>query len=465
MGMKLFVLQSEKKRLNMVTNKYQLLSLIKFKNLDLWDVKRYLNLNISFKHPSSILGSVIEEQKETIKPKLFPDEEFKILGVNNKVGLFDAYLQLGAKIKQPYKIVKNGYLIYNPYRVNVGSIGLKTDLQNHNLISNAYVVFSCTEKLLPEFLYRLFQTNIFNKIIRFNTSGSVRQNLTFQILSNINIPIPSIDIQSNLLIDLNNNFKAASDLLSKSLEKEKEILEYIYASLKVSPQNVEVRKGLHFVKYNDIARWGVDYNLNQSLIQALSTGSVSIFPLGNFIISSQYGLSEKLSKEEKGIPVLRMNNIYNGELDISDLKYLNKSKEKLKSLLLCKGDLLFNRTNSKELVGKTAVFDIDGDYTFASYLIRLKLDTERVNIYYINYLFNSPIIRQQIDLVSRQILGQANINSRELGELMFPIPSLEKQNEIVNELNKLKLEINELKLSADKFKTQALQVFEKELFN
>ena len=81
--------------------------------------------------------------------------------------------------------------------------------------------------------------------------------------------------------------------------------------------------------------------------------------------------------------MLRMNNINNSELDIDDLKYITIENEQKDKNLLNNGDLLFNRTNSKELVGKTAVFELDGDYTFASYLIRLKLDTEKANAHYI----------------------------------------------------------------------------------
>ena len=80
------------------------------------------------------------------------------------------------------------------------------------------------------------------------------------------------------------------------------------------------------------------------------------------------------------IDLVLCNNIYNSEITIDKLKYINSIEmSKLPNLLLEKGDLLFNRTNSKELVGKTAIFELDGQYVYASYLIRLKLDTSKVN--------------------------------------------------------------------------------------
>ena len=72
-----------------------------------------------------------------------------------------------------------------------------------------------------------------------------------------------------------------------------------------------------------------------------------------------------------------MGNIVNGILDLSDLKHIELSKNEHVKLLLRKGDILFNRTNSKELVGKCAVFNEKGDYVFASYLIRIRTDNQK----------------------------------------------------------------------------------------
>ena len=186
---------------------------------------------------------------------------------------------------------------------------------------------------------------------------------------------------------------------------------------------------------------------------------------GSCVNLYQYGTSNKASTIKAGYPVLRMNNIVDGALDISDLKYINTLKEsEIENLKLKKGDLIFNRTNSKELVGKMCVFDKDEDYIFASYLIKVKLDTNKINPYYANYLFNSPILRTQIDATSRQVTGQANINTDELSNFLIPLPPLNIQNELVNKLNKIRLECNNLQMEARNNTTNSRNVFEKELF-
>ena len=143
----------------------ELLKLIRFRNLIDFSVKSHSTNTIHSNFNIKSLSDCIIEQNIKVKPFDFPEQDFGILGVDNKVGIFDAYIQKGKEINQPYKIVENNFLAYNPYRINVGSIGLKRAYNKYKYISPAYVVFSCKENLYSEFLFLIFKTNIFNKII------------------------------------------------------------------------------------------------------------------------------------------------------------------------------------------------------------------------------------------------------------------------------------------------------------
>ncbi len=185
---------------------------------------------------------------------------------------------------------------------------------------------------------------------------------------------------------------------------------------------------------------------------------------------SLFGLSSKASLTQKDgmIPMLRMPNIVNGEIDCSQLKYLPKSSATTANepdkWLLKKGDFLINRTNSKELVGKSAIFNLDGDYTYASYLIRYRFDTSLVLPEYVNILFMLPLVRKQIDAVSRQTAGQCNINSDEICVIRIPVPSIPIQQEIIKKYFDAKDGANNYYAKADECKTNALINFEKEIF-
>lgn len=452
--------------MQLITNlaDYSFLKFIEYKNLSLWDAKRYLKNHVDSSYEVVPLKFLIKEENHKVKPFLEPEKEFKILGVSNKEGIFDAYVEKGKNINQPYKKVEVNWLAYNPYRINVGSIGIKKEEHKHNLISPAYVVFSCNEKLLPDFLYKIFKTDTFNKIIRDNTTGSVRQNLSFNKLKEIKIPLPDLNIQRRLLKTYYEKEKKADVNESKAKEQSSVIEKYLGDVLEIEFANTKEQEKMTFVRFSEVERWAVDHLRNQPQIREIKKGKYKVHKLGSLIKYLQYGISEKANSSGDGVPMLRMNNIKNAQLDVTDLKYYNVPEEKKDKLLLQKGDLLFNRTNSKELVGKTAVFDLDEEYTFASYLIRIQLDEHRVNTKFINFLFNSSIGRKQIDITSRQILGQANINSKELREFLFPIPPMEIQNKIVENIEEMRNTINKLLTSAEKNRSDAIKEFEEAIY-
>ena len=160
------------------------------------------------------------------------------------------------------------------------------------------------------------------------------------------------------------------------------------------------------------------------------------FPKGtirDLVDSVNYGTSEKASIDSGEYPILRMGNItYQGRCDFTDLKYLDLSVKEKDKYLVKEGDLLFNRTNSKELVGKTAVYEEDRPMAFAGYLIRVRPNSIGNN-YYISGYLNS--IHGKITLMNmcKSIVGMANINAQELQniEILIPPKHLQDEYEII----------------------------------
>ncbi len=144
-----------------------------------------------------------------------------------------------------------------------------------------------------------------------------------------------------------------------------------------------------------------------------------------------YGSSTKTSSGQDGIPVLRMGNIQDGVLNLDRLKYLPPDHSEFPRLLLATGDLLFNRTNSAELVGKTAVYRGHPDpCSFASYLLRVKMLGPNLSQIVANAL-NSLHGRAWVASVVSQQVGQANVNGTKLRAFPFPLPPETEQGEIL----------------------------------
>ncbi len=152
-------------------------------------------------------------------------------------------------------------------------------------------------------------------------------------------------------------------------------------------------------------------------------------------------------------PYLRMNNItYGGELDLSDVKRIDVPENELEKCTVRRGDVLFNRTNSKELVGKTCVYDRDEMMVLAGFVIRVRVN-DVVLPEFLSAFLNTDFSKRTLLGMCKAAIGQANINAQEMQNIGIYIPPIELQREFVqfkNQTDKSKLAIQQ---SLDKLKT------------
>ena len=176
-------------------------------------------------------------------------------------------------------------------------------------------------------------------------------------------------------------------------------------------------------------------SLSDSEVTALSELPTNWFwdKLGWMTCRVEYGTAAKSSKSGK-VPVLRMGNIQNAKLDWDDLVYTS-DKTEIEQYLLQPGDVLFNRTNSPELVGKTAIYRGERPALFAGYLIRVNQLETVVDSQYLNLFLNSHIAKQHGNTVKTDGVNQSNINGEKLQNYPFPYCSLAEQQEIVRFLD------------------------------
>lgn len=148
--------------------------------------------------------------------------------------------------------------------------------------------------------------------------------------------------------------------------------------------------------------------------------------IGALLDSASYGTSEK-SGSSGEFPVLRMNNITRkGEVDLADLKYMDLTTSEHERYLVKAGDVLFNRTNSAELVGKTAMFREQTPMAYAGYLIRLRTNANS-DPEYLNGFMNTPYTKRVLRGMCKSIIGMANINATEVQSITIAKPPLELQ--------------------------------------
>lgn len=434
--------------------------------LNFWDYYTLSNkANIFSNFPLVELGTVVKQRKGSFMiddTKTYKRCRVQLYG--NGVVLRDEVLGKEIKTKKQQPCKTNDFLVAE-IDAKFGGYGIVPHELEDAIVSSHYFLFEINaKKLIPEFLGLVIKCNDFSKQVKATGSTNYAAIRPYHVLNYL-IPLPTLEEQNQIVAAYNKRIAEAERLEEEAKQLEEGIEAYVFDVLGLKQTND--KKDNHrfqITKFSILERWAVDYLKKVINSTQFLEGNFPVVALTELIHSFQYGLSEKSTKEKSGIPMLRMNNIQNSELDIKDLKYITIDEKTKEKYILNKGDLLFNRTNSKELVGKTAVFKEDGEYTFASYLIRVKLKPQLANVDFINLLFNSSILQYQKDMVSRKILGQANINSKEMQDFLFPVPPLDIQNNIVLKVKDFKDKIKQKLLHSETQRQQAITEIESKIF-
>ena len=222
-----------------------------------------------------------------------------------------------------------------------------------------------------------------NKAIQF-MHGSTMKHITKKYFDDIKIPVPSLEIQKNI-----------ADILDK-------------AKSLASKRKEQIEELDLLVKSKFIEMFG-DPVLNS---KGWQKGKIA-----DIIVKTQYGTSNKADEFNGDFKVLRMNNItYDGNWDFKSIKYVNLDEKEQKKYLVYKGEVLFNRTNSKELVGKTAVYKEDEPMAYAGYLVKA-IPNERANGEFISAYMNTKYVKDKLLNMAKNIVGMANINAEEFKKI------------------------------------------------
>lgn len=285
-----------------------------------------------------------------------------------------------------------------------------------------------TELVDPRYFANYFQTQQYRQIISNLAAGANINNLKNEHLDDLEIPLPPLAEQRRIASILDQ----AGELRQKrqqAIEKLDQLLQATFIEMFGDP--VSNPKG-----------WDIGC-------------------IGDMLESVKYGSSDKATLEGE-IPILRMNNLtYSGEMNLTDLKYITKVQAEEKYLVK-EGDILFNRTNSKELVGKTAVYVGPEPIAYAGYLVRGRTK-ESFAPEYISAFLNSPWGKEKLQSMCKSIVGMANINAKEFQSIILPIPPENEQMHFKTRVlairEKKQLLANQLNVFESLFKSLQNQAF------
>ena len=319
------------------------------------------------------------------------DERFGTIAVREERPL--------SEVSKGYTAFENGDVLFakiTPCMEN-GKIAVARSLVNGTgRGSTEFFVLRPGERILGEYLYHFVRQSRFREAARRNFTGTAgQQRVPRSFMEHALVALPPLSEQREIVRVLNRAARIER-LRAEAVNRLREFIPALFIKMFGDP-------------ITNTLGWEVGM-------------------LGDVCISAQYGTSKKASDHTGGIPVLRMGNVtYDGYLDCEDMKYAEFSNSEIEKYTLQPGDILFNRTNSKDLVGKTGIWDGRFEAVSASYFIRLRVKETVVAPVYVWALMNSSAMKRRLFNTARGAIGQANINAKEVKSLPLPVPPIALQ--------------------------------------
>lgn len=357
------------------------------------------------KWPLKELGEIVEIRSGSLNPADHPEEEFELYSIPGyDVGAPE--ILNGSGIKSNKTIVKAGDVLFSKLNPRIPRVWIVSEPKGRRQISSTeFWPLVCHERVvmreyLKYFLLRLGAFGVLSDGVEAATKSRSRIK-PFQLLRQKCI-FPPISEQRRIIEIL-----SQADALNKK-------------HAKVSATADLVLPSLFYKMFGDPASNPKEWN--QATLGAVTT-------------DFRYGTSERCDSENVGLPVLRIPNVIGDELDLSDLKYAELPAAEVARLMLHNGDILFVRTNgNRNYVGRSAVFDLDIPYLYASYLIRARLDFDRVNPWFVTFYLRTSAGRRAMSPFIRTTAGQSNISVEGLSQIPLFLPPLPLQHDFASQV-------------------------------
>jgi type I restriction enzyme S subunit len=339
--------------------------------------------------------------------------------------------------------IQDGDVLFSNVRTYLRNVAQVRGLDAPAVASTGFTVLRPSASLDSRFLYHLLRSDLFISQVTPEQTGTHYPATTDRVVRGQSIQLPSLDEQRGLaaLIDqIELSRRSAASHVAAAAGALAIFRQTVLAAACSGRLTEDWRSdhpdlapdalGVGAAKRRRSPEEPLDLDL-PDLPEAYALTTVRAVAL-----LIEYGTSKKADRDVSGVPVLRMGNIQDGKVDTEELKYCPPDRE-IHRLMLQDGDLLFNRTNSPELVGKAAVFHENAPMSFASYLIRVRFAEGVADADFVNYWINSAWGRMWASHVKADGVSQSNINGSKLGAMPLPLPPFAEQQEIVRRVEAL----------------------------
>ncbi|WP_302409473.1 restriction endonuclease subunit S [Comamonas kerstersii] len=333
-------------------------------------------------------------------------------GVIDQRDFFDKYIANQGNL-EGYYIVEEGDYVYNPRISATAPVGpISKNRIGLGVMSPLYTVFRFNNTQNDIYAHYFKSTHWHQYMRQASSTGARhdRMSITNDDFMGLPLPVSKPEEQQKIadcLSSLDDLIAAETQRLDTLKTHKKGLMQQLF------PREGETVPGLRFPEFREAGEW-----------------KETLF--GKLVVKSFYGTSSSTSNTGK-YPVLRMGNMVDGALSFSNLAYIDLDEKSFAKIRLAPGDILLNRTNSPDLVGKVSIFDQDIECITASYIVTYRLDRAQVVPEFCNLILNTPRCQRKIRALARPSISQANINPTAFkNELTVALPNIEEQRQIVS---------------------------------
>lgn len=416
-----------------MVNTNTVLSSITFSQTIDWNIKQFFNsTSIKSSFDLKRIGKAITRRKDQMVVE--DDKLYKRITIKTNCGgvvVRDEILGKEIKTKNQY-YVKSGQLAVSKIDARNGAFGVVPPEADGAIITGNFWVYDVnTDMANIDYLILLLSSNVFVQAWQDCSNGSGnRLYLQEDKFLNYKIPLPSVAVQNKLLSQYNSKISIAKSYEVEVDKLEKESEQYWLSSLGVTIDNVFVQtdKLIKTFNFRTLSRWDAWSQTSQYYLTKYQFSKFSSVVIGKPL----YGANEKAVKIKSDTRYIRITDINEDGTLNDDIVSSEVVEEKY---LLKENDFLIARSGNT--VGKTFLYkEYFGKCIFAGYLVRYKLNTQKIIPEYLLYYTKSPLFKTWIKN-NQRIFGQPNINGQEYLNADIIIPNITKQQEIANYIGEL----------------------------
>lgn len=377
------------------------------------------------------VGAINQYVGISADPTKAKNETFELYSVPSSADNYPEIV-LGADISSTKQAVKKGDVLLCKINPRINRVWKVSKYTDHSLLASSEWIVFRNSRLISNYLMWCFQSPYFRGYMLSNVSGVGGSLMRAQpkFVQGYPVPVPPLAEQQRIVDRIESLFAK----LDEAKEKAQAVVD-----------GFETRKAaiLHKAFTGELtAKWREDHDVGMESWEKKR--------LSDVVTEFKYGTSEKSDYNNNGIPVLRIPNIGDNGIDLSDIKYLNHRNVDSESQIH-EGDILIIRSNgSRDLVGKAVLVpELGCEYAYASFLIRAKPNHSIINAHYLTIFLNSTDARGQMFRRAKSSAGINNINTKELGAISLTVPLLPEQDEIVHIINEMMDKEQQSKVAAE----------------